>query len=82
MCLARTLGTPTNETWPGVEELPSFKASFPKWRGKPLSEVVPQLDPDGSDLFSKLLAYNPAYRISAKRALQCAYFQETMQTDV
>merc|ERR1719265_969519 len=31
------LGTPTEQTWPGVSELPDFKPTFPKWpaRGWP-----------------------------------------------
>lgn len=35
----RTLGTPTEETWPGVHELPDFKDSFPKWSPRPLEEA-------------------------------------------
>ena len=27
-----TLGTPTDETWPGVVSLPEFKSSFPRWK--------------------------------------------------
>ncbi len=37
----RTLGTPTEETWPGVHDLPDFKDSFPKWAPRKLSEVQP-----------------------------------------
>ena len=29
---SRTLGTPSDETWPGVVSLPEFKSSFPRWR--------------------------------------------------
>ena len=35
----RLLGTPTPETWPGVQELPDYKECFPKWTAKPLHEV-------------------------------------------
>ncbi len=35
----RTLGTPTEETWPGVHDLPDFKDSFPKWAPRKLEEV-------------------------------------------
>lgn len=35
----RLLGTPTAETWPGVQELPDYKECFPKWNPKPLHEV-------------------------------------------
>jgi len=30
----RLLGTPTEETWPGVTSLPDFKSAFPKWPPK------------------------------------------------
>ena len=35
----RTLGTPTEATWPGVSELPDYKDSFPKWHPRPMQEV-------------------------------------------
>ncbi len=25
------LGTPTEETWPGIKKLPDYKTTFPKW---------------------------------------------------
>lgn len=28
------MGTPTEDTWPGVTSLPDFKSSFPKWPSK------------------------------------------------
>uniref|UniRef100_A0A803LV41 cyclin-dependent kinase n=1 Tax=Chenopodium quinoa TaxID=63459 RepID=A0A803LV41_CHEQI len=49
----RTLGTPTEETWPGVTSLPDFKSSFPKWISKDLSAIVPNLDAAGIDLLNK-----------------------------
>ena len=30
----RTLGTPTEATWPGVSQLPDFKDTFPQWQKK------------------------------------------------
>ena len=35
----RTLGTPTEATWPGVSELPDYKDSFPKWHPRPMQEA-------------------------------------------
>lgn len=26
------MGTPTDETWQGICDLPDFKASFPQWK--------------------------------------------------
>lgn len=70
----RVLGTPTEETWPGVSQLPDYKADFPRWPAVPLAKAVPQLDADGLDLLSKMLVYDPGKRISAKRALEHPYF--------
>ena len=47
----RTLGTPTDDMWPGVSDLPDYKPCFPKWRpGDQLQESVPQLDATGHSL--------------------------------
>lgn len=46
----RTLGTPSEATWPGVTQLPDYKGSFPKWTRKGLEEIVPSLEPEGKDL--------------------------------
>lgn len=46
----RTLGTPTEVTWPGVTQLPDYKENFPQWARKEMMEIVPSLDQDGRDL--------------------------------
>lgn len=28
----KIMGTPTDETWQGIDDLPDFKATFPQWR--------------------------------------------------
>lgn len=50
--VCRTLGTPDDEMWPKVSELPNYKTQFPKWRKQPLSNVVPALPPAGIDLLT------------------------------
>ena len=44
------MGTPTEATWPGVTELPDYKATFPKWTPKPLKSLLPKLPDTGLDL--------------------------------
>ncbi|ONK56549.1 uncharacterized protein A4U43_C10F9950 [Asparagus officinalis] len=48
----RVLGTPNEDTWPGVTSLPDFKSTFPKWPPRDLATVVPNLEPAGLDLLS------------------------------
>ena len=54
--------------------MPDYQVTFPQWEGKPLSQLVPQLDEDGIDLLGKFLAYDPSKRISARDALAHPYF--------
>ncbi|KAK9457789.1 kinase-like domain-containing protein [Dipodascopsis uninucleata] len=70
----RLLGTPDEDVWPGVSLLPDFKTTFPQWSRKDISKHIPALDEDGINLLESLLVYDPACRISAKRALQHPYF--------
>ena len=77
----RLLGTPTEETWPGVSLLPNL--SKLTWRtpsvGK-LRETIPSnlssfsssvfLNDTGFDLLRRLLEMDPSKRISATEALQ------------
>jgi serine/threonine protein kinase len=72
----RVLGTPTEETFPGVTQFPAYSETFPQWQGKPLSEVIRGADPDGLDLVQQMLRYDPAVRISAKAALGHRYFDD------
>ncbi|KAF2620521.1 hypothetical protein F2Q68_00041158 [Brassica cretica] len=46
------MGTPTEDTWPGVTSLPDYKSAFPKWKPTELESFVPNLDPNGIDLLS------------------------------
>lgn len=47
----RTLGTPTELSWPGVSKLPDYKSKFPRWEQQDLMEVIPQMTYEGHDLF-------------------------------
>ncbi|GJJ07810.1 hypothetical protein Clacol_002015 [Clathrus columnatus] len=75
----RILGTPSEETWPGVRSLPDYKPTFPNWSPSDLAEVVQPLDKDGIDLLKKTLTYDSAARISAKRALHHPYLSNYVE---
>lgn len=68
------LGTPDEETWPGVTSFPDYKPTFPKWK-RPNAALVPNLEQAGCDLLEALLEYDPAHRLSAKQACMHPYFQ-------
>lgn len=70
----RALGTPNEQVWPGVSQLPNFKDTFPQWTPKPLAELLPEFSPLALDLLSKMLVYEPSQRISSRAALQHPYF--------
>ncbi|KIP07196.1 hypothetical protein PHLGIDRAFT_513015 [Phlebiopsis gigantea 11061_1 CR5-6] len=72
----RVLGTPTPAIWPGIDQLPDYKESFPHWSGQDLATTVPNLDADGIDFLKQLLIYDTAKRISARRALVHPYFAD------
>uniref|UniRef100_A0A131XVH7 Protein kinase domain-containing protein n=1 Tax=Ixodes ricinus TaxID=34613 RepID=A0A131XVH7_IXORI len=69
----RTLGTPTEETWPGVAKLPDYKPSFPNWKENILHSLLGNADTKAIDLIEKMLVYNPLQRISARGCLQHPY---------
>jgi serine/threonine protein kinase len=70
----QALGTPSDEVWPGVSELPDFKPTFPNWSRRNIGEKVPRLEPLGQDLMARMLTYEPSKRISAMDALKHPYF--------
>ncbi|CAD5122471.1 DgyrCDS10894 [Dimorphilus gyrociliatus] len=71
----RTLSTPTNETWPGVENLPDYKSIFPKWHLNILADRCPNMCAEGLDLLRKMISYNPRSRISCREAMYHPYFE-------
>merc|ERR1719486_1167380 len=71
----KTLGTPTEVSWPNVAELPDWKPDFPMYPAQPWKQITPNLEDDGLDLLEQLLQYDPNQRISGKAALNHRYFQ-------
>ncbi|XP_029429425.1 cyclin-dependent kinase 18 isoform X2 [Rhinatrema bivittatum] len=71
----RLLGTPTEETWPGITANEEFIAyNVPLYRAQPLINHAPRLDPEGLDLLTSLLLYEAKRRISAEASLRHPYF--------
>ncbi|CBI15625.3 unnamed protein product, partial [Vitis vinifera] len=80
----KILGTPNKTIWPGVSNLPGFKANFVKQPYNLLRKKFPAtsftgfpvLSDSGFDLLSKLLTYDPEKRITAEAALDHDWFHE------
>ena len=71
----RLLGTPSEQTWPGVTKLDNFQNLFPRWRPNPLQLALPQLSDVSADLLSHLICYNPPKRYSAQDAMEHPFFE-------
>uniref|UniRef100_A0A8C7XDF6 cyclin-dependent kinase n=1 Tax=Oryzias sinensis TaxID=183150 RepID=A0A8C7XDF6_9TELE len=71
----RLMGTPTEETWPGIGSNEEFRSYlFPQYKPQGLINHVPRLDTEGIDLLSALLLYDIRSRISSEDALRHPYF--------
>ncbi|XP_077997140.1 cyclin-dependent kinase 14-like [Glandiceps talaboti] len=73
----RVLGTPSEETWPGITELPHYRQGlFHIYYSQRLTSVTPRLhtSPGASDLAARFLQLIPLKRISATEAMRHTYF--------
>ncbi|KAF2360990.1 Protein kinase domain [Trinorchestia longiramus] len=73
----RTLGTPTEETWSGIESLPEFNVyRNVHHAGEPLITKAPRLGQDSAlSLLKKFLLYEAKKRISAAAATKHPFFE-------
>ncbi|KAJ3210803.1 Cyclin-dependent kinase catalytic subunit [Clydaea vesicula] len=73
----KILGTPTEEVWPGLSNLPDYKPNFPKWETTSLNVVFRDCNKicyQGLCLLNSILQFDPKKRISAKACLNSPYF--------
>eukprot|EP01050_Picozoa_sp_SAG11_P014771 SAG11_NODE_1853_length_4166_cov_1.872142_1_plen_371_part_00 len=76
------LGTPSQEL---LEKFKRHSASidfnFPKAEGRGIAKLIPHASPEAVELMTKLIAYNPDDRVSARQALRHNYFRELRQAE-
>lgn len=70
------LGSPTEETWPGIEEYEYWSEKFPKFKPSSLSEKCPNFSATALDLMTSMMQLKPSDRISAKQAMAHPYFDD------
>lgn len=77
----RALGTPTEAIYPGIVDLPDYdKSAFPAYaQPANLATLVPTLDAPGLELFTGMLQYDPASRVSAAAALEHPFFDSVRE---
>jgi len=68
-----TLGTPTEEDWPGLTSLPDYVA-FKPCPGIPLSDIFIAADDHTINMLNEMLRFDPAKRVNCTQALQSKYF--------
>jgi len=75
VCVLSQLGTPNEDSWPGLTSLPDYnKISFSEFAPVPFEHLLPDASPDAIDLLSRFLVYNSRDRILARDALIHMYF--------
>jgi len=71
------LGTPTEDTWPGWNNLlVAKKVKWKRYAGKVKNEMGVIAGEAGFDLLMRFLTYDPEKRITAKEAKEHRYFKE------
>lgn len=67
------LGSPNEDTWPGVTKLPYYKDVLTNQMNAEFGKIILLRGP-GFELLQMMLMCNPSQRISAKRILKHKYF--------
>lgn len=74
--VVQTLGTPTDETWPGRKSLPDYaKIVFHETKGKDLGEILAKAPDYTADLVKSFLVYDSTQRLPAAESLRHHFFK-------
>jgi hypothetical protein len=75
----RLLGTPSPAVWPGLQDVPYWRQTFPDWPARTVASLVPLMSSDGADFVSRILRYDAQSRMTAKSALTHPYLRARAQ---
>ncbi|KAK2163635.1 hypothetical protein LSH36_76g05036 [Paralvinella palmiformis] len=82
-CVLRVLGTPNEQMWPGLSELPDYnKITFPENPPIPFEEIIPDASEDALDLIKRFLVYPSKQRIPASEASRNILHTDTLLLNV
>ena len=71
------LGTPTEERWPGVTELPDYNEKFPIFSAAGIQYKTDFPVPNiAMQLLNKMIIYDPTKRLSARDCLNHEFFNK------
>ena len=68
------IGTPSEVEWP--EDSPVLRNNFSYARGRGVTDLLADLDPQATDLLERMLTFHPNQRITAAEALAHPYFAD------
>lgn len=77
--ILQLLGTPSEDTWPGLSHLEYWMSEFPRWPPTelmPIFEARPEITDAGLELLRGLLSLNPQARLTARKAKNATIFHE------
>jgi len=79
-CIFRDLGTPSEETYPSIAQLPDWhNYRSKKYQGQSVETLVPGMSPQGYALIKQMLSYNPSQRITAQKAYEHPFLEENLK---
>lgn len=78
----RKLGTPTEEVYPAIVELPDYRTDFKRYKASAggMKDLCPRLNSEGLNLLGHMLQFDPAKRITCKMALEHPFFRGVPET--